>query len=153
MFTSWCCERDIHPFAPTLPNLLNFFSFLHSSQHLSVSSILGYWAALSPIFKLAGSVFGGSVILDLLFQALHKGAPKGGRPFSPLGRQCGLTLPGISPLRAYILFPSRGCSHKSPLSHCPYRSTPCGCITALSFSVGFGRVGSALLSFHPVFLT
>ena len=68
----------MHPFAPTLPKLLDFFFYLHSSLKLSVAAISGYRSALAPIFKLAGESYDSTVEMDLLFKALKKASPKGG---------------------------------------------------------------------------
>ena len=117
---------------------------------------MGYRAALAPIFKLAGSDYMGTVELDLLFKALRKGAPKGGVRAPhwdfALGLQCGPPLPQVPPFE-----PISSLHLEVPLMKALFLTALAtahrvGELQALSSSVGFGRDGSALLSFSPTFL-
>ena len=78
VYASWCHRRKIHPFAPSLPKLLDFFSYLKNKKTLSLSAFLVYRSALMPIFKLAGENYESSIELKLLFKAFKKDAPKRG---------------------------------------------------------------------------
>lgn len=69
VYVDWCKRGKVHPFAPSLPKLIDFFHFLRFSRKLSVSAIEGYRSSLNPIFKLACEDYTSSPALEMLFKS------------------------------------------------------------------------------------
>ena len=152
VFSHWCSGRGIHPFAPTLPRLIDFFSYLCFNKKISVSAIMGYRAALSPIFKLAGEDFDNSVELDLLFKAFKKSAPR--RRIRPPHWDVNVVLSALKKRPFEPMLPSdiKEVTMKTLFLVALATAHRIGELQALSKNVGFGKDGSALVAFSPEFL-
>ena len=151
-FSNWCLGRKVHPLAPPLPKLLDFFSYLHLEKNLSISNLLGHRAALLPIFKLSGSDFSDSVELNLLFKAFKRKAPSGG--IRPPHWDVNLVLLNLkeAPFEPLTASNITECTIKTIFLTALATAQRVGELQALSNNIGFGRDGSLLLSYSPDFL-
>ena len=55
IFQSWCRDSDTSPVSPTIPKLLDFFSFLFNEKSLSVPAIKVYRSAIATTLKATGN--------------------------------------------------------------------------------------------------
>ena len=113
---------------------------------------MGYRAALSPIFKLAGSDFDNSVELDLLFKAFKKAAPREGVRPPHWDVNIVLFALEVHPLEPMSASCIREATMKTLFLIALATAHRVGELQALSSNVGFSRDGSALLAFAPEFI-
>ena len=55
-FCSWCRERTVDPVQATPPLVAEFLLHLHAKKNLSISTIEGYWMAISHTLKHTANI-------------------------------------------------------------------------------------------------
>ena len=75
-FRKWC--RDFHHWSsePTIPKIAEFFTFLFKTEKAAVSTIKGYRAMLSSVFKFCLPEISSSPILKDLARSFENSAPR-----------------------------------------------------------------------------
>ena len=152
MFANWCESKRIHPFAPSLPRIVDFFVFLRKVKNLSVSAIEGYRACLNPFFKLAGEDYTNTPILEMLFKSFRKDIKREGPKIPPWDINVVLQALRDDPYEPAWQVSLLDFTKKTLFLVSLATVNRVNELAALNHQVGWAQVGSIILSFAPDFI-
>lgn len=151
-FSDWCYREKVHPLRPPLEKLVNFYLFVKNDLGLSVSAIEGYRAALAPIFKLAGCDYGESTELSLLFKAFKRSFTRSKNRPPHWDINVVLLSLKLAPYEPFLEDNLNYVTMKTLFLVAFATANRVSELHALSDQVGFGRDGSVVLCFSPLFI-
>ena len=101
-FLHWCDRQGVGPCKASVPQIVEFFLFLHQELGSSVPAVKGCQAGLNHVFSLTGMDLAASTVVSRMFRSFERSCPP--REMRPLDRNLShvlhcLSRPPFEPLK------------------------------------------------------
>ena len=150
-FRKWCRDYHHRSSEPTIPKIAEFFTFLFKTEKAAVSTIKGYRAMLSSVFKFCLPEISSSPILKDLVRSFEISAPRPLHHTPPWDLDKVLEYLSGPPFEPLAEASFRNKTRKALFLLAMATAKRIGELQALSFSVSY-RGDDLVLHYDPFFL-